>query len=234
MAEIDLQDPFIGIRGGYKRSAFILRVINGRTFASARPKTRDVQSDEQVAVRATTGAVARSWASITEDQRVGWQRYAEAFLPTIVNGRLVRRRGYDVFKQANSRRRFLGLDTRQAPPIQAPPPAITSIQLNAFESANNFSFRLTHPITLVDGHFVSIMITPATVSSGRKAMPENLRMIKGVGAASAAPLCESGGGIAFADCRFSIEPGQRFLVEARVIRADDGMPSTEIRTELWR
>src|SRR5688572_28504888 len=111
-------------------------------------------------------------------------------------------------------------------PAAPPPPAVSHILQPGPRPADVLALTLVHPIEDVSAYVVLVRATAATASVARKPKLSAHRLVRGVGPQSAAALPVSGGVVEFTSTRYSIESGQRYGVQVRVVRVEDGMVSS--------
>ena len=136
--------------------------------------------------------------------------------------------GVGTYMRANSVRQVLGLPLTTAAPIAAPPAPLSAIvELNG-ESTHTVAIVITHSYTVLTGLSVIVRATPAMPTVAVKPLPGDYRYVMGVSPSSAKPLLVSGSDLLFTPSRFIIGNGERYGVEARIVRTADGIMSNPV------
>ena len=214
-------------------SGTVLRKSHKTNLLYTMSKPGNPNTPDQAASRESMRAAGAAWKALSEAQRERYHAFAHEYAERIGVEHYKQLCGWDVFFPSFRNRTLLGLPPVAAPLDCAPPRAPLSVEEAPADSASTFAFRVTHRLP-VGGHMLLVRITPAMPRESWRPRAHNARMIRGYGPRSLVPLPETGGVVVFDKARFAIEPGQRYGVEMRIVRVDDGVHGMPLFVDLVR
>lgn len=202
-----------------------------------RPVFEDQRTAEQLAFRMAGQKAGEVWRELGAREKDGWHRYARRWGRTLwpEGGYYVT--GVNVHQACSVNRGLMGMELPRTAPAGRPPGRLVGVELLPMATQSEvreFSFRIRHRVRFPEQYVVSVSITPAPASAGRRPQEKEARLIQGFGPASLAELPASGGIVTFRDARFAITSGQRFGVVAKLIRIRDGVPGARLWAVLDR
>lgn len=211
--KIDLYQPWRSVSGTYNTTDLVYYPREGELVARAKTRGAVRPSAERDRANALLAAAARRWRELPRGQREAWQAYAARYCHTDDAGRRRGVPGQAVYVAANCMRLALGLGARDDAPQEPPPIRPRAVERVAAADPDTLALRIVHDLREPAGHVVVVRVSPANRSA--------YRYVRGLGAASAAPLPPSGGVAEFTD----VQAPARLRVEARIVRLADGMRS---------
>ena len=227
--EIVLGWPVLSMSGSVGDTTYITR--NGKT--TARPKTRPAnpQTAEQRTIRDYFSVAVRGWHCLSPSQCLDWSEYAEVYGRCAGSLRTAKLRGpgsgMTLYTQCNVIRQVLGLPLITNAPTVAPPAPLVSIT-QAPAGADEVGVIAWHGHEDPSDLALLVRSTPATVSLRRKPELKDCRYVRGISPLSSLPLLSSGRDYVFGPTKHVINAGERFGVEARIVRISDGMASAPL------
>lgn len=221
--KLELSSPFTKPSGTYKGCEVVYMQVGGRTVARRRvkpsnPKTRDQQRVRLYMARATQG-----WEKLSDAQRAGWQDYAAACLGSRRSHQADRNLGMRAYVRASMNRQIMGLGLAAGAPRFAPPPDLLALRQAEAESASCVALTVEHDLADTTGHYLAVRATAGTRTPACTPHASEARYVCGVSAESCRPLPPSGGTVVFCPARYCVGKGQRYGIEARIVRAEDGI-----------
>lgn len=229
MPKVLLSSPVRGLQGKFALSDICYFVgKNGLTYARSAGEVANPQTASQQTVRSYFTSAAKAWQTLTPAQRDGWLDYAKLYYTTDDEGNPVQPSGIGTFLKANSIRQVLGQALVTAPPTEAPPPPLSAIEQVSPQNPDSVGITITHSISVVTGLQVLVRMTPQMISTARAPRLTDYRYCRGVSPNSALPLTASGTDLIFTPTIFEVGDGERYGVEARVVRTADGIMSNPI------
>lgn len=219
--KIKMAYPTIGMSGAVANSplVFVHGAKTSTVHARAKTAPRQPNSAEQQATKSWQSVASKVWGSLSYDERLAWNRFAE-FISA--GGRP--RRGFDVCREAARMRCAMDLAPRREPPVFGYPERVRVLSLEPAPSLSELRLRVEHCIDAPAGYMLLVRMTPNPVG-GSMPRAGQARHICGPTPRSFTPLPESGGVVSFSPIRFEIPAGRHFGVEAVVVRAEDGLAS---------
>lgn len=227
--------PVQGFSGSTKASGVVYSVRGGCTIASARPGPPPPPTSDQELLRTLMQEATRAWAGLACEVRAAWQSYAQRYLTQNHRREEKAPDGKSAYVGCAMQRAILGLEFPQAAPLEPPPMALWDLTLQPSSAPGEFVVGLSHGLgDKVSGLVVQVRLTPATASPARKPRPNQARLICGIGPQSAAALVPDGQAIRFSQARFAIAAGERFGLEAKLVRTSDGVAGKALFCDLLR
>lgn len=229
MPKVLLSSPVRGLQGKFAGSDVCYFIgKNGLTYARSAGEVSNPRTAPQQSVRGYFTSASKAWQTLTLAQRDGWLEYAQLYFARNDAGDPVQPSGLNTFVKANSIRQVLELPLVTGAPTEAPPAPLTGIESVGAMGPTTLGLEITHSIATITGLQVIVRMTPATISPARAPRLTDMRFVCGVGAESALALTASGTELTFTPTIFSLGEGDRFGVEARVVRTADGIMSQPI------
>ena len=229
MPVILLSSPVRGIKGKFSNSDVCYFVgKNGLTYARSAGDVDNPKTANQQSVRSFFTTVSKAWSTLTVAQRNAWQDYAELYFRTDDNGAPVLPSGINTFVKANTVRLILGQAIVPAAPVSSPPSPLTAIEQLGAVGVDALGISITHAISPLTGLQVIVKMTPAMATVARAPQETDYRLCKGPNSGSAQTLTASGTDLTFNSTVYSINDGERFGVEARIVRTADGIMSMPV------
>ena len=209
------------MQGTTKNSAliFVHNPDTGAVYARAKTRPRDPKTYEQRCARDVQRDAAKVWATLTDEERAGWHAFAQ-----FVSIDARRRRALDVCRESARMRLMLGLQPCTAPPTRSYPGRVREVTVEPSAEAGELRLRVVHTEGSPDGTMLLVRMTPE-MKPGVTPRPAMARAICAPGPQSAVPLPESGGVVTFTGVQFAVTPGRHFGIDARIVRAEDGLAS---------
>lgn len=233
MPKVLLSSPVRGLQGKFAGSDVCYFMgKNGLTYARTAGSVANPRTAPQQSMRGYFTSASKAWQTLTPEQRDAWLAYARLYYTRNDAGNPVQPSGLNTFVKANSIRQVLGLPLVTAAPVVAPPAPLTALLSVAGMGPDTLGLEITHSIASVTGLQVIVRMTPATISQARAPRLTDMRFVCGVGSASALPLTASGTELTFTPTVFTLGDGDRFGVEARIVRTADGVMSQPVIGDL--
>lgn len=226
--KLNISNPWRNYSGTYKTTDLIFYQLEGEVIARSKIAPADPNTPEQQKVRSTMAVCAANWQTLDSTVRDSWQAYANKYFCKDSYGRACRTQALPMYIRANSVRLILGLPMTIDPPVEGCPMRLRKVTQIAGLPDNTIGIRVEHDYANRDGYQVIVRAT-APLSSLAHGVPDTAyRYVCGVGPQSAQALPPDAGELVFAGVRSPVAAGQRYGVEARVVRIGDGMMSVPV------
>lgn len=200
----------------------------GRVRVFRRSVRRDVNTLHQQEVKNFLRYAVANWRTLTQAQRTAWESYADAHFSKNRNGEEVEASGMSTYVRANFMRQLLGLALTSDAPSLAPPLPLLRLEQLPAQNPDTVGLAVHHRIENLADLLVLVRMTPAGSFPGDGPNVTDYRLVRGVTPDSAQPLPATGGQLLFTPARFIVNDGERYGVEARVVRATDGLASPAV------
>ncbi len=218
--------PVSAMRGTVSNSQLSFSTVQGEVIARAKVIPANPQTAEQTAVRSFITAATKNWASLSPSQREAWDAYARTFLTGMIPPTTAP--GLSAYVRSNVNRQVLGLALISAAPVAPPPAPVRTFSADSGTDPDGLGLTVDHTHTTVSGLVLLVRMTPATATLARRPQATDQRYVRGASADSTVALPTSGTSVLFGPTRYAVQDGQRFGVEARIVRTADGIASQPI------
>ena len=225
---IGIAFPALNMEGTSKNSSLVLTEQLGVTYGRAKVIPANPKTADQVEVRSNLTLTVRTWGTLTAQQREAWKAYAKLYFGKTDDGRSFRASGLTAFTSCNAIRQALGLALISDAPTVAPPSSLRRIAQVPAQNPDAVGIEVTHGIAVTAGLLVLVRATGPMPTPGHTPALTDLRYVCGVGPASAQALPASGTPLVFSPTKYVVQDGQRYGVEARVVRTADGTVSAPV------
>lgn len=226
--KIKLTRPWSSASGTYKTTDLIYYGSEEEVVARSKPEVAKPDSAQQRKVQKSVGAASANWKNLSPAQRAAWQQYADRYCSKNECNQTVHMQGHSVYVRVNTVRQAVGLGLATDAPTQAPPLRLREITQGSGAGADGIAIVVHHDYRTTEGYLVVVRVTAAIEDSARTPKPGDYHYVCGLSSASAQPLPASGGRLIFSPVRTPVKRGQRFCVEARIMRVSDGTVSTSV------
>lgn len=206
----------------------------GRVHTRPYKKPTNPRSAEQQIIRTFMANATQNWKNLSPTQREAWLNYAKLFFTKDEDGEKVVPSGLATYMRANSGRQLLGLPLTTAAPVLAPPLPLLEIQQLGAQNPDSVGLTVVHSHTSLANHSIVVRMTPASFSPADAPREGEYRFVRGASVNSTVPLPASGTDVTFAPTRFIVNDGERYGVEARVLRTTDGLMSLPVYGDFFK
>lgn len=211
------------LRGTYSTTDLVMQKYEGETVARAKVKPANPQTPDQVKLRGFTTAVTRAWHNTSLLQQAGWADYATRYFLGDNPEKSRKTMALRMFVRANLVRLILGLTIVLEPPTLAPPGRPSAVRQLEAQNPDSVGLELDHTEPATTGLVVLVRATAAMKSTACTPVPGQHRYVCGLGPASCQPLGPSGSTLTFSPTKYVVNDGQRYGVEAQIVRLADGV-----------
>jgi hypothetical protein len=227
--KVEFYSPIRSLQGKAKSSDYAFSNYGGRTICRSSGTTcRRPATTEQALVHQFLAAATACWDELSQAQRDAWERYATLHFARRKRGVKVVPSGIATYVRANHSRQLLGLPLLENAPLGVPPTEVRQLTQVGGTPDNTMSIVLQHFLPDPAGHLVLVRATPPMPTRARRPQKGMLRYVRSFGPDSSAPLPASGGAVTFSPVRHEVQAGQRYGVEVRIVRIEDGLMSMPV------
>ena len=226
--KVQLAAELASLRGGTKNGGFVYFIRKGLMFARSKALSiSNPQSTDQTAIRSFVTAITKNWKALTENQRIGFFDYIEAYYPN--RNPLAQFVSQNLHLAIHGDSYISDAATTTAPAF---PDAVSGV---AAADADHTVLYIDHSIPSGDvgNYHIEVRQTAPMVSLARKPRFSELRFVKGVGVASTSTLLATGSShpYTYASIAHPVDNGQRYGIGVKIVETATGLVSKEIMWE---